>query len=180
MVGEDLHLCVDRYMNWGVSLLLLPKLHSSHFMGSLISLEMQLSFIRDLIDKQGERRFGNGERSFDVVEVPAADDYTVSTVPESDNVRENEVGMDEKSDDEYNKDSMCIYQDDKDSMCVCANEELSSEDDDDNSSEEDDNSKDLGYTIQFNDTIQFDDSDYENEESEEDDSSKDKYETQIN
>jgi hypothetical protein len=77
-----------------------------------------------LIDERGERRFGDGERSFDVVEVPAADDYTVSTVPELDDVGENEVGMDERSDNEYDKDSMCIYQDDKDSMCVCTDEEL--------------------------------------------------------
>ncbi len=148
LVGEDLCLRVNRYMNWGVSLLLLPKLHSSHFMGSLISLEMLLLFIRHLIDEQGERRFGDGERSFDVVEVPAADDYTVSTVPESDDVGENKVGMDERSDDKYDKDSMCIYQDNKDSMCVCADKELSSKDDDDDSSEEDDDSKDtVSYSL---------------------------------
>jgi hypothetical protein len=145
-------------MNWGVSAILLPKLHSSHFMGSMIPFKMRLSFIRHLIDVRGGRRFGNGERSFGFEVQPVDDDsasaepaaYTVSTVPELDNVGENKVGMND-SNDEYKKDSMCSYEDNKDSMCVYADEEVSSKDDDNDSSEDGD-SEDLGCTILFGDS----------------------------
>ncbi len=52
--------------------------------------------------------------------------YTESTVPESDDVGENNVGMDD-----------CDDKSDKDSMCVCGAEEFSKDDDD---SSRDDNS----------------------------------------
>ena len=38
--SKDLLLRVDLCMNWGVSTVLLPELHSSHFMGSIIPLMM--------------------------------------------------------------------------------------------------------------------------------------------
>jgi hypothetical protein len=97
--------------------------------------------------------------------------YTVSTVPESDDVGENEVGMDD-SNNEYKKDSMCSYEVNKDSMYVCADEEVSSENDDNDSSEDND-SKDLGCTIMFGDS---DDNNKDNK----DDDSEDEYKTQSN
>ena len=135
LVAEDLRLRVDRCSNWGVSAILLPELHSSHFMRSMIPFQMRLSFVHHLIDVQGGRRFGNGERR----EVPAIDDnlsaYTVSTVPESDDVGENDVGMDD-----------CDDKSDKDSMCVCGAEKFSKDDDDisrdDNSDDSDRNNND--------------------------------------
>ena len=40
--SKDFILRVDLCMNWGVRAVLLPELHSSHFMGSLIPLMMRL------------------------------------------------------------------------------------------------------------------------------------------
>jgi hypothetical protein len=42
-------------------------------MGSMIPFQMRLSFVCHLIDVQGGRRFGNGERSFGL-EVRVVDD----------------------------------------------------------------------------------------------------------
>ena len=48
--SKDLFLRVDLCMNWEVSAVLIPELHSSHFMGSIIPLMMRLSLIKQMIE----------------------------------------------------------------------------------------------------------------------------------
>ena len=48
--SRDLILRIDLCTNWGVSAVLLPKLHCSHFMGSIIPLMTRLSLIQQMIE----------------------------------------------------------------------------------------------------------------------------------
>jgi hypothetical protein len=48
--SRDLILRIDSCINWGVSAVLLPELHCSHFMGSIIPLMMRLSLIQRMIE----------------------------------------------------------------------------------------------------------------------------------
>jgi hypothetical protein len=48
--SRDLILRIDLCINWGVSAVLLPKLHCSHFMGSIIPLMTCLSLIQRMIE----------------------------------------------------------------------------------------------------------------------------------
>jgi hypothetical protein len=47
--AQDLLQLVDSCNNWGVSDILLPELHSSHFMGSIIPLSFKVSLVEQMI-----------------------------------------------------------------------------------------------------------------------------------
>ena len=47
--GQELLQLVDSCNNWGVSDILLPELHSSHFMGSIIPLSFKVSLVEQMI-----------------------------------------------------------------------------------------------------------------------------------
>ena len=47
--GQELLELIQSCTNWGVSNILLPKLHSSHFMGSIIPLSSKVSLVEQMI-----------------------------------------------------------------------------------------------------------------------------------
>jgi hypothetical protein len=67
--SRDLILKIDVCINWGVSAVLLPELHCSHFMGSIIPLMTRLSLIKRMIEVRNVNWGGyypGGRRSISV------------------------------------------------------------------------------------------------------------------
>jgi hypothetical protein len=89
--SRDLILRIDLCMNWGVSAVLLPKLHCSNFMGGIIPLMMRLLLMQQMIEVCNVNFGGyspGGRRS-----ISARSERVQSKVNSANNVADSNTGV---------------------------------------------------------------------------------------
>ena len=89
--SRDLILRINLCINWGVSAVLLPELHCSHFMGSIIPLMTRLSLIQQMIEVRNVDWGGyypGGRRS-----ILACSERVQSEVDSADDVADSKAGV---------------------------------------------------------------------------------------